>query len=260
MNKKIWTIFFVIALLCSASFLPFNKWVKLDDFKTNLVESAEWSVQYYDIDGKILTMMSTPVPTPHSKKLKLSGTIMIRENQKNVQKDIPDLPLTIDLYGGPEFDSPGNDINITYTQAKAGTTFESTFKITGKPTNLFLRIFHYFPGYQVTGQFKLNSKLNLSQHILLLSNKIKTNFYYVLTFLIIGFLLLLATHIVFKRNIKKGSTKKLKLYETNTNISKTIFNPYRLLLSPLLIIESVISERLRKRVKRLYIFKPIFSL
>ncbi len=174
MNKKIWISFLIlIALICATGFLPFNKWVKLDDFKTNLVESAEWSVQYYDVDGKILTMMSTPVAIPHSKKLKLSGALIIQSTSTNSEIEIPDLPLTIDLYGGAEFDSPENDINITYQQAKAGATFEGTFEIDGKQTNLFLRIFHYYPGYQVAGKFELHAQPNFLQKIII---SLKTNY------------------------------------------------------------------------------------
>ena len=198
MNKKIWISFLIlIALICATGFLPFNKWVKLDDFKTNLVESAEWSVQYYDVDGKILTMMSTPVAIPHSKKLKLSGALIIQSTSTNSEIEIPDLPLTIDLYGGAEFDSPENDINITYQQAKAGATFEGTFEIDGKQTNLFLRIFHYYPGYQVAGKFELHAQPNFLQNVIFSLNKIKKHFSYILIALILGSVLF-----IFSKNKK----------------------------------------------------------
>ena len=202
MPKKILISFFVLILLLSIiSFLPFCKWVKLDDFNTNQLENAEWSVEQYNVGGKALTMMSTPVSIPHSKKLKLAGTIFIQENQKNAQKDIPDLPLTIDLYGGPEFDSPDDDINITYQQVKAGATFNGSFEISGQQTNLYLRIFHYFPNSQIAGKFELYTIQTLSQNIAILSNKTKANFYWILIFLIVGSLIFLTASI--SSNFKK---------------------------------------------------------
>jgi len=146
MQKKILISFFVLILLLSIiCFLPFNKWVELDDFNTNQLESAEWSVAQYNVDGKILTMMSTPVSIPKSKKLKLSGALIIQSASTNSTEETPVLPLTIDLYGEANFDSPVNDINITYQQAKAGATFEENIEILEDQTNLLLRIFHYFP-------------------------------------------------------------------------------------------------------------------
>ncbi len=191
MPKKILISFFVLILLLSIiSFFPFNKWVEFDDFDTNQLENAEWSVEYYKTDDKILTMMSTPVSIPYSKKLKLSGTIIIQENQENAKQEIPDLPLTIDLYDGPEFDLPENDINLTYWQAKAGTTFDGNFEIIGEQTNLVLRVFHYFPNAQLAGKIELYAKPNLLQHTV-----ITLNFYrkliFTICFIIILILLIL---------------------------------------------------------------------
>ena len=247
MYKKILISFFVlVVILCTISLLPLNKWVKLDDFKTNLVESSEWTFAQYNVDGKILTMMSTPVSIPHSKKLKLSGTITIQENQKNVKKDIPDLPLTIDLYGGPEFDSSDNDINITYQQVKASASFEDVFEITSKQTNLLLRIFHYFPNCQIAGKFELNATPNLLQTFVFLFNKVKANFNYILTFLIVGLLISLAIHIAGKNFIEKRwnkksiGTNKFKLFKTKGGVFTKIFNYCIFLLITLTVILLII--------------------
>jgi len=142
-------------------------------------------------------MMSTPIAIPHSKKLKLSGALIIQSTSTNSTEETPDLPLTIDLYGGAEFDSPENDINITYQQAKAGATFEGNFEISDEQTNLFLRIFHYFPNYRVAGKFELYAQPTLLQKALILLNKSKSHLGYILTFLIAIFLVF-----IFSKNKK----------------------------------------------------------
>jgi len=158
MNKKILISLLIFTLLlCTAILSPLDKWL---NFKIDQLENAVWTVEQYKIDNKLLTIHSTPVDIPYNKKLTLSGTIIIQKNHESIQNDIIDLPLTIDLYGGSEFDLPENDINLTYEQAKAGVTLEKTFELTTKPTNLFLRVFHYFPKHQIFVKIKLYSKSN----------------------------------------------------------------------------------------------------
>ena len=187
MPKKILISFFIsIMLLCAVNFIPSNKWVEIDDFKTNQLENSTWTVKQYDAGDRILTIMSTPISVPHSKRLRLSGSPIIRQNGKNTFIS----PLSINLLSDSELDSNGNNINIAYQQAR--DNFYADFKITGKQTNALLSISHYSPDSQIIGQLELHAIPNLLQNVVIFFNKVKISFYYILIFLVIGLLVSLS--------------------------------------------------------------------
>jgi hypothetical protein len=187
MPRKILISFFVlIALLCAINFIPSNAWIKIDDFKSNRLKNSTWTLKQYDAGDKILTIMSTPVSIPHSRKLKLSGSPIIRKNRN----DTLIRPLSINLYSGSELDSSGNNINITYQQDR--DNFYADFKITGKQTGAILSISHYSPDSQIIGQLELYAIPNLLQNVVIFFNKVKISFYYILIFLTIGLLISLS--------------------------------------------------------------------
>ena len=196
MYKKILTgLLILISFLFILSFLPFNKWAKLDNLKTNQLKNVEWLFTQYEINNKILSVWSAPVSNPHSHLLNFSGTITILNDNTNTKPKNVDLPLTIDLYDGPEFDLPENEINFTYKQAKNGAAFNKVLKTAATTTNLFLRVFHFFPNHKFSANFKLHSKPNSLQNIALLCVKIKTIIFnnFIINISILVFLILSLT-------------------------------------------------------------------
>lgn len=156
-----------IFIICAISLVALNKSVKLDNFEDNQLENAEWKFAQYEIDDKTLSILSTAVTPPHSGRLQLSGTIYIEHDQNTAVTNVPDVPLTIDLYGGSEFDLPENDINFSYREVRNGIIFDKTLELDSKTTNVQLRIFHYFPSHNVSGTFKLHAKPNIWQVIII---------------------------------------------------------------------------------------------
>jgi len=188
MPRKILISFFIlIVLLCTINFIPSNKWVKLDDFKFDRLENSKWILKQYNAGDRILTVMSTHISVPHSKKLRLSKSTIIQ----NAQENSLSFPFSVDLNSDSETNFPNDNVNITYQQT--GAAFDANFEIIGKQTDLLLSISHYFPNRQIIGQLELYATPNFLQDIVIFFNKIKVNFYYILTFLIIGLLVSLST-------------------------------------------------------------------
>jgi len=130
--------------------LPINKFIEPDNIKTNLIENAEWTLQNFIVNDKVLTMLTTPIAIPKNHKLTFSCTINGHRQTKEYET-----PFIIDLYNGTNFDLPENDINFTYEQLKNTVNIEHPFIVPEDQTNVSLRIFHYYPDYQISGDFKL---------------------------------------------------------------------------------------------------------
>lgn len=160
-QHEIMNVKFIIVLLIFVSFLCVISLLSLDKWN----KSAEWTIEQLPVDGKTLTVISTPIELSANQKIKVSGFVKINNNYTGDQNSIPDLPLTIDLFGGPGFDLTENDISIPYQRAKAGTAFDGIFKNTDKYQNLFLRIFHYYPEHQITGRFELYTKISVLRQL-----------------------------------------------------------------------------------------------